>query len=64
MNTIRKWWCPVCGVGRRSLPCADCGACRGCCEVYQRPPSEGYLREQGWSVDLYPEPAAIVLGVR
>ena len=50
------WYCPVCSIRRRSLPCADCGACNGCCEVYQRPPSEAWLRAQGWSPDMYESP--------
>lgn len=34
MNTIKVWTCHICGIKRRSRPCDQCGACKGCCEVW------------------------------
>ena len=30
---LRGWICGICGMVRYGYPC-ECGACRGCCDVY------------------------------
>jgi hypothetical protein len=46
---MRRWTCGICAVKRQSPPCPDCGACRGCCDVWASGITVAAMRDDaGW----------------